>query len=139
MPAFEVMARDESTLWVWSETEQWLRDSLKGAYNLGMQDVDDVALGLTPSDYAFIMPKDVQALHDRLRELAGHPRLNQMVRGSDYIHCVHGRVTFIASHPHDGAFLICQQVDVDDDCECPYFGCEADALCFLPPEENQKP
>lgn len=141
MPAFEITARDESTFWVWCETEQRLRDSMKGTYCSGIADLDEVALGLTPNDYSFIMPKDVQALHDHLRELAGIPRLNQMVRGADYM-CERiipaQRVTFIASDPDDGAYLICKYWDTDTD-GLALIGCEASDLRFLPPEENQKP
>lgn len=147
MPAFEVIAKgfdggtdqtDDRILWVWSETEQWLRDSLKGAYHAGMNSLDADRLGLSPHNYDFIMPKDVQALHDRLRALAGIPRLNQMVRGNDYMHDMHGRVTFVASDPHDGAYLICTYWDKETD-DAAYFGCVSEVLRFLPPEENQKP
>jgi len=143
MPAFEITAVGATTencsthkLWVWCPAEEWLRSSLTAAYHLACESMD--ADGMAPSDYDFIMPKDVQALHDRLRALAGIPRLDQMVRGNDYMHEMHGRVTFVASDPHDGAYLICTYWDKETD-DAAYFGCVSEVLRFLPPEENQKP
>lgn len=93
--------------------------------------------GLHPHDYDFIMPKDVQALHDRLGALARIPLLRQMVRGADYMHGTQ-RVTFVASDPKDGAYLICQYWDDETDDQA-YLGCEASDLRFLPLGENQQP
>jgi len=149
MPAFEITAlgfdgntdeTDDRILWVWAEDIEWLSASLKGAPWYQQLDVLDERR-MSPRDYDFIMPKDVQALHDRLRELAGIPRLDQIVRGMDYL-CNRVippyRVTFIASDPHDGAYLICKYWDTDKD-EQAYIGCEASDLRFLPHTENQKP
>lgn len=145
MPAFEIVAKgfdggtdktNDRVLWVWSETEQWLIESLKGAHHQGYVPLAE-HLGLQPHEYDFIMPKDVQALHDRLRALAGIPQLDEVVRGQDYMYGKQ-RVTFIASDPHDGAYLICEYWDEEED-ERAYFGCEASALRFLPATENQKP
>lgn len=141
MPGFEITAigfdssadaSDDRILWVWSETEEWLRGSLTATRYLDMTRLehDDY---LPPHGYDFIMPKDVQALHDRLRELDGVPRLNQMERGEDYMHETHGRVTFIASDPHDGAYLICSYWDTEED-EQAFFGCEASDLRWIKEE-----
>lgn len=146
MPAFEIVAKgfnggtdktDDRVLWVWSESEQWLTESLKGAHHQGYTILSE-RLGLLPHEYDYIMPKDVQALHDRLRSLAGIPQLREVDRGQDYMHTEHGRVTFIASDPHDGAYLICKYWDKEED-EQAYFGCEASDLRILPAGENQKP
>lgn len=137
MPAFEIAAigfdgatdeTDDRILWVWCESEEWLHNSLKGTWHEAMGPLPED--GLNPSDYDFIMPKDVQALHDRLRELAGIPQLSQMMRGADYMHPEHGCVTFIASDPHDSAYLICKNWDTEED-EQVYFGCEASDLRFI--------
>lgn len=147
MPAFEITAvgydgstdkTDDHILWVWAESAEWLLASLTAAHHHGVVGLDDDRLGLQPHEYDFIMPKDVQALHDRLRALAGIPQLREMVRGTIYMHPVFGRSTFVASDPDDGAYLICKYWDVEEDAQA-YFGCEAGDLRFLPPEENQRP
>ena len=134
MPAFEVVAvgfdgstdaTDDHVLWVWSETEQWLKDSLKGARH---QSYSKMFYDLQPHEFDFILPKDVQALHDKLRTLAGVPC--QVERGETYYHPKYGDVTFIASDPDDGAYLICKYWDTDED-EQRYFGCEASDLRFI--------
>lgn len=144
MPAFQITAidydgssdeTDDRILWVWSETEEWLHSSLSGSYH---QDMTALVINLRPDEYDFIMPKDVQALHDRLREFAGIPRTCDMVRGTEYMHPEHGRVTFIASDPDDGAYLIFKYWDEEKD-EQAYIGCEASDVRFLPDTENQRP
>lgn len=54
--------------------------------------------------------------------------------GADYHHKVHGRVTLIAVHPHDGAYLMIEYTDKIGD---PHFtGCEQSELTEkLPPVE----
>lgn len=151
MAAFEILAvgfdggsdkTDDRIIWVWCQEEEWLRNSLKAAPHINMAKIDEYRLGLQPHDYDFIMPKDVQALHDRLRELAGIPQLRDVMRGHDYHYVDEDlglvRVTFVASDPHDGAYLICYRQDTETGDRI-YLGCEASDLRFLPPEENQKP
>lgn len=146
MPALEITAvgfdggtdeTDDRILWVWSESEEWLRDSLKGAPHAAV-DVLHENFSLEPHQFDFIMPKDVQALHDRLRFLAGIPLLSQMVRGREYMHPTFGRAMFVASDPDDGAYLIFKFWDEEADAQ-DYFACEASDLRFLPPDENQRP
>lgn len=124
MPAFTVIAQTGEKIKIWAQDEAWLIGSLTGAYNVESMEPSPL---LQPHEYDFIIPKNVQALHDRLRELAGIPRLDQMMRGAEYLHSVHGTVTFIASDPEDGAYLICKYWDTEED-EQKYFGCEAGDL-----------
>jgi hypothetical protein len=139
MPAFEVTAvgfdgstdaTDDHVLWVWCRDEAWLLGSLSGAPYQGYDTLD---MQLDPNEYDFIMPKDVQALHDRLRALAGIPLLGQVERGDTYRYPAHpeyGDVTLISSDPDDGAYLICKYWCAEDD-EQKYFGCEASDLRFI--------
>ncbi len=126
MPAFTVTGRNDQTCTVWSRDAAWLIGSLKGAYFQAYKVITDLA----PHEYDFIMPKDVQALHDRLREMAGIPRLCDVQRGKEYSHEKYGTVTLIASDPDDGAYLICKYWDTELDAQA-YFGCEADDLRFV--------
>lgn len=136
MPAFEIVGTvfdgatddtDDHILWVWCRDEAWLIGSLMGAPH---QFYTEMRLELSPEEYDFILPKDVQAMHDRLRALADIPLLAQIERGKEYYHPKYGDATFVASDPDDGAYLICKYWCTDDD-EQKYFGCEASDLRFI--------
>lgn len=59
--------------------------------------------------------------------------LSQLIRGREYLHRVRGQCTFIASHPHDGAYLVMEAYDAEEDVYF-YFSCESEELSVLEAE-----